>query len=289
MPFALARLSWWQWLEPPVVLATLALLGLYWWVARGPGQRWFPGATPVAPRQFLSFASGLGVLYLGFGGPLDILADHYLFTAHMAQHVLETVVSAPLLLLGTPAWMVRPLIRWRPSNWVLRHAVRPVWALVWFNFVFGIVVWPPLYILMEQSNWVHFGVHAALLVSALAMWWPLLSPLPELPRLHPGARMLYLFADGIPMVLPLAMVTLDRHPLYAAVYAHTPRLWGLSQVADQQLGGALCLVVIHFVYGWALVAAFREWVRHEKAVDDDVIRPKLVLVSARTPAKHPHT
>jgi len=89
----------------------------------------------------------------------------------------------------------------------------------------------------------------------------------EFPPLHPGLQILYLFLDGLPMILPLALVTLDTTPLYAAAYGHRPLLFGLSLAADQQLGGALCLTVVHFVYGGMVYPRFRSWVRRDRALD----------------------
>ena len=276
MPAALAHLTWWQWLEPLPAGVNLVLMALYLYVTLGSGQRWFPGATRPRPRQVAAFLLGIFSVYLAFGGPLDILADGYLFSAHMAQHSIEAMASAPLLLLGTPDWLIRPVLKWRPTGWLLSHMVRPLIALLLFNVVFGLVVWPPLYALMEQNGAVHFLVHAAILITALAMWWPLLSPLPELPRLHPGLQLLYLFADGIPMLLPFVLVILDSQPLYTAVYAHAPRLFGLSLIGDQQLGGTLCLMTVHIAYGAAFIAAFQQWVRQErdKRVDPAIQRAR---------------
>src|SRR5919201_1686409 len=52
------------------------------------------------------------VLLLAVNGPLHDLSDAYLFSAHMVQHLLLTLVVPPLLIAGTPGWMLRPALRW---------------------------------------------------------------------------------------------------------------------------------------------------------------------------------
>ena len=62
-----------------------------------------------APAQVVWFMAGLGVIFVALLSPLDGLGDDYLFSAHMLQHFLIAFVAPPLLLLGTPGWLVRPL------------------------------------------------------------------------------------------------------------------------------------------------------------------------------------
>lgn len=285
MPLALQHLAFWQWVEPPVLVVTVALVALFWLTVSGPLARRFPDADGISGRQFALFVSGLGVLYLGFGGPLDILGDGYLFSAHMAQHLLEAFVAAPLLLLGTPGWLVRPVYRWPVGRIILGVVTRPLAGMTVFMLVMGLTIWPPFYTLMEVSSWVHFGYHATLLMAALASWWPLLSPLPELPRQHPGMQMLYITLSGLPMLGLFAPLALDTSPYYS-YYAHTPRLFGLTQVADQQLGAVIMLAGAHIPATIAFLGAFAQWVRREKVgvIDPRPDRPHPGYAAGATPA-----
>src|SRR5688500_12138881 len=67
-----------------------------------------PGPTA---GQRASFVGGLLILFLTLNGPLHDLSDFYLFSAHMVQHLILTLVVPPMLLLATPGWMLRPLLR----------------------------------------------------------------------------------------------------------------------------------------------------------------------------------
>lgn len=270
MPEALRRLTLLQWIEPPVLIVTVLLMVLYLMTVDGPLKAYFPGATPVSKRQRMAFLIGLGLLYLGFGGPLDVLADGYLFSAHMTQHLLEAFGSAPLFLLGTPAWLIRPVLEWRPTGRILKTMTRPMVGFFSFATVMGLTAWPQFYDVMITNGVIHFLYHAAVLITALAAWWPTLSPLPELPRVHPGMRMLYLTASGLPMLAIFAPIALDTSPFYT-YYLHTPRVFGLSPVADQQLGAIIMLAGAHIPVGIAFVYAFFDWTRQERAGTIDII------------------
>src|SRR5207302_4564443 len=110
----------------PDVLVGAGLLAMAYAVAWARGPR-------GSRRQPLMFLGGLGALLAALNGPLHDLSDYYLFSAHMLQHLLLTLVVPPLALAGTPGWMadalLRPLRRRRMLG-ALAHAVtRPVAAL----------------------------------------------------------------------------------------------------------------------------------------------------------------
>ena len=82
---------------------------------------------------------------------------------------------------------------------------------------------------------------------------PLLSPLPEVPRLPPLGRMLFLFLQSVVPTVPASFLTFGAHPLYS-FYAHVPRLWGISAISDMQVAGVIMIIggllqIAHFGAG----------------------------------------
>ncbi len=225
--------SWNRWNIHPSVAAGLVLLG---------GLYVFLGGLTSARRQVASFLAALVVLFLALNGPLHNLSDTYLFSAHMAQHLLLTLVFPPLLLYGTPAWVVRPLLRPRWVMAVARVVTRPLAAATIFSA--PIVIWhvPALYEAALRHHNLHIVQHLVFLSTAVIMWWPVLSPVPELPRAQHLVQMLYLFLLGIPMSVTGALITLTDSVLYP-FYATAPRVGGLSPLDDQQIGGLLMWVL----------------------------------------------
>lgn len=239
------------------LFAALYLYGVTRWARRhAPENR-------VESWQVVSFGLGLGILLVSLNGPIHDLSDYYLFSAHMLQHLLITLVVPPLLLVGTPGWLFTPLFA-RP--WILRFArflTRPVVAGALYSLT--IILWHlvPLYELMMRNHEIHIATHLMFIVTATIMWWPVLSPSPEVPRASPGVRMLYLFLVGIPMQVVAAPISLADTVLYQW-YAEAPRTWGISALQDQQIGG-LMMWVPGGLYLWGAIAiVFFVWSAKEK-------------------------
>lgn len=254
----------WQWNLDPTLLAGLAgVTGIYL-VALGPRRDRFPGAAPVGPWRVAAFLAGMVTAALALVSPLHILGERYLLTAHMVQHLLLTLVMPPLLLLGTPGWLLRPLLRLPYVRPVAAFLTSPVVAFLLFNGTFALWHAPVLYDLALQKEWIHVLEHQSFLLAALLSWWPVLSPLPELPRLPPPGQVLYLFLQSIPPTIIGALITFAATVLYPT-YAAAPRLFGLSPLEDQQLAGLIMWVPGALVYLLALSIVFIAWLEGEEA------------------------
>src|SRR6266702_292809 len=104
------------------------------------------------------------------------------------------------------------------------------------------VYWGGLRGTARRNHNLHIVQHLIFLTTAVVMWWPVLSPVPELPRIPHLLQMLYLFLLGIPMSITGALITLSDSGLYP-FYAAAPRVGGLSALEDQQIGGLLMWVL----------------------------------------------
>ena len=247
--------SWNRWDLHPSVLAGLVLLG---------GLYVYLGGLRSPRRQVASFLGALVVLFLALNGPLHNLSDTYLFSAHMGQHLLLTLVFPPLLLYGTPAQVIRLLLRPRWVMALARVLTRPLVAALVFTG--PIVIWhvPSLYEAALRHHNLHIVQHVVFLGTAVIMWWPVLSPVPELPRANYPTQLVYLFLLGFPMSLAGAFITLADGVLYP-FYVSAPRVWGLTPLADQQLGGLL-MWVVGTIYLWVATSVvwFRWSAREER-------------------------
>ena len=258
-------MSWQRWdLHPSVILGLALLGGLYVYL----------GGLGAPRRRVASFAGALLVLGLSLNGPVHNLSDGYLFSAHMVQHLVLTLVFPPLLLYGTPAWVVRPLLRPRWVHGFGRWATRPLAAGVLFSVPITLWHFPQFYEAALEHHPLHIVQHLVFLATGVLMWWPVLSPTPELPRAGYLTQLLYLFTLGLPMSVAGALITLSGDVLYP-FYAAAPRVWGggLAPLADQQLGG-LVMWVGGTIYLWvaATVVWFR-WSAREESGDVETAVP----------------
>jgi putative membrane protein len=220
--------------------------------------------TP-SPMQVLSFASGIAVLLLALQSPLHHLADDYLFSAHMVQHQLITLLAPPLLLLGTPDWLVRGAALRLPFQAALRTPAYPIAAFAVFNLLFAIVHAPAIYDAVFGNEPLHRTAHIVLIAAATLTWMPILSPVPDvIPRLSRPAQMFYCFLQTIPGLLVGSLLALADQVLYRH-YGLKPLELGISPLTDQQLGGLLMWVVGGTFFLVILTVIFFFWADREEA------------------------
>ena len=237
------------------VLGLVALGAVYQWRAgHAPAGA---GRSPTAGQR-ATFLGALVLIFLSLNGWLHDLSDYYLFSAHMVQHLVLTLVAPPLLIMGTPGWMLRPALAWRGVGPVARAVTSAPRAFMIFNVV--LIAWhlPPMYELAMAHHPVHIVQHLCFMVAATLMWWPILSPLPELPRLAYPAQMLYLFLLTIPMSLVAVCIAYSGRILYPA-YAAAPRLWGITPLQDQLIGALIMWIPGGFFFFVIISVVFFRW------------------------------
>jgi len=247
------------------VLGCVALAGWYEWGARRAAADPSAGAPPTQGQRVL-FITGLVVMLISLNGPLHDLSDSFLFSAHMVQHLVLTLVVPPLLITGTPASFFRRALRSRAVARVARVVARPAFGFVAFNVVIAAWHVPTLYNYALAHHPVHIVQHLMFLVASVLMWWPLLSPLPELPRLSYPLQMLYCFLMTIPMSVVAIYITYSDSILYPA-YASAPRIWQISPMQDQLIGGLVMWIPGGLFFAGVMAVVFFKW----SAADSDTV------------------
>ena len=280
---SVASFSWFEWhFHPDIILVVLLLEGAYL-LGVGPWRTRFGWATAVQMRHVVLFSLGVVVLYVALTSPIHHLSDNFLFSAHMVQHLLLTLVTPPLLVAGTPGWLLRPLVRWHPVLATGRFLTHPVIAFLLFSFVFSIWHLPVLYDLTLRNQPAHIAEHMLFLTTAVIMWWPVLSPLKELPRASYPIQMLYLFFLSVPTGFIGGVITFSQEVLYPW-YESVPRLWGISALADQQIGGLLMKIPGALTFLGVLTVVFFAWFYREERDQVDMAELQNAEDQALTPS-----
>lgn len=260
----------WAWhLHPDVVLVMAAVVAAYLVGFRVLGPRLVgPGKAIVVRRQVVLLSAGVALLWVASDWPVHDLAEGPSYTVHMVQHGVYTLVVPPLLIVGTPAWLWRWLFR--PIMPAVRLLTRPAVAIVVFSAVSVATHLPTFVTAALRSGPAHFGQHLALVAAAFAVWWPMASPVPELPRLRsPVHQLLYLFFLGLAPAVAGSFIVWAREPPYP-VYEEFPRVFGLSTLEDQQLGGVVMGVLEGaVVFGLILVIVLRSVVEEVREANGD--------------------
>ncbi|MGH7914147.1 MAG: cytochrome c oxidase assembly protein [Candidatus Binataceae bacterium] len=222
---------------------------------------WRLGRRPTQ-RQVFFFCLLILAMLITFG-PLDELSDDRSFWAHMLEHSIQSWVIPPLFLLSIPDWMLRPIVMSRPILPLARFFSKPVVAFLTFTVVYVFVHDPPVFNLMMTDGAFHIAVHIAFMVAGTILFWPLLSPMPEFPRLSYPGQILYLFLLMIPMTAVAAPITLSESVTYPW-YAATPHPFGLTPREDQVIGGILMWVADSFYLMVVTTLIFFRWARSDE-------------------------
>jgi putative membrane protein len=241
---------WRAWSIEPATMALLAASGILF--ARGVRSVWRAAGVGRGVRKpnVWSFVGGWAILTLALLSPLHALGG-VLFSAHMAQHELLMTVAAPLLVLGRPlipfVWALPPHWRRTSGAWANSPIVATAWRALtrpftaFFVHAAAIWIWhiPSLYDRAVTSEAMHVFQHASFFVTALLFWWVVLKPTTS--RQSTGISIALLFATVLHTGALGAVLTLTSRVLYP-VYGSTTSPWGLTPIADQQLGGLIMWV-----------------------------------------------
>ena len=249
-------------LHTSVVLGLIFLGGCYLLLI-GPMRERVSSIGEVSPKRAGSFFLGLFVVFVALNGPLHDLSDHYLFSAHMVQHLLLQLLMPPLLLLGLPQVRDVPILSGPRLITIFKSLTNPIICFITFNGV--LVSWhlPPLYDFALQNHNVHIIQHLTFMFVGVLAWWPVLSPSSQLPRALFPIQIIYIFAQSIPMGFLGAAITFSGSLLYTH-YVNAPRVWSISPLADQQMGGLIMKSSAGLVFLLGLGLVFLAWFRHEE-------------------------
>jgi putative membrane protein len=252
---------------PPSVIAGCIGLALVYWMCTRRYRDRLSGSVPVSRWEQVAFYSGIALALLALATPLDSIGDTYLFTAHMLQHLLLILGVAPLLLAGTPGWLLRKLLVATHLTGFIRWARHPLVAFFGFNLVFSFAHIPAFYELTLSYEPLHAVEHVVFIGTAMLMWMPVLSRISDIaPRYPPLGQVLYLFLQTIPASLVGALLAATGTAYYST-YVLAPRVTPLTAVEDQQFGGLLMWVGGGLYFLIATGVVFFAWASREEAAD----------------------
>lgn len=252
--------------NPDILLVTILAAVIYLGIT-GPWQKRFAGAAPVSGKKKAIFLTGLALFYLAQGSPVNYYGHQYLFSLHMVQQSFLYLIVPPLLLIGTPEWL---LARIFPEGWprkFLFFFTNPLLGALAFNMLFSFYHLPFIFDEISPYPAVMSIYHGVLFVAAFMMWWPIVSPLSEQKQLSDLRKIAYLFANSVLITPACALIIFADSQLYES-YRNVPELIaGHSAFEDQRLGGILMKLIQEFAYGTVLAYTFFRWYKKEREKD----------------------
>jgi len=242
------------------------------------------GATGL---HALAFTGAVLALLGALVTPLDGLGEDYLFSAHMLQHVLLGDIAPLLLLLSLSRVMLRPVTRrlMRVER-ALGPLASPVAAIfVWLGTMY---LWhiPALYDAAVESPLLHALEHASFFAAGIALWWPLVQPIP-MRRALTGLQPLGYIAAAKGGLAALGLFLAWSSTAHYPWYEDAPRIWGLSAVEDQNVAGVIMMVeqsltlvlVLVWVFVRMLTRSEEEQLRRERLEEAQVPASNVDVIS----------
>lgn len=221
------------------------------------------------------FILGYATLVVALLSPLHSVGEQF-FSVHMVQHLLLTLVAAPLLLLSASM----PVLLWalpkrdratvgrlfgQPGaiRSVLQFLTQPLIALGLFVATQWIWHQPVAYDWALENRWAHYFEHISFFLTAILFWWPVIGapPLPS-PLRYP-ARLGYTFFGWLPNSVLGAGISLSRAPLYP-YYVSAAQSAHIDPLFDQQLAGLIMWVPGDVVFAAILLILFAAYMRDEE-------------------------
>ena len=272
---------WRYQLHLEVWLLTAFLIGSYIYVVRVLGPRAVPAGEPIVTRRQLTcFIAGILIMFLSTDWPMHDIAEEYLYSVHMFQHMALTYFMPPLVVLATPEWFVRILVGNGRAYRALRFFTFPVRAGLLFNLGVVISHIPGVVNASVSNGPLHYFVHVLLVLTSILMWMPVCGPLKEL-QMAPMPKMIYLFLNSVVATIPAGWLTFAEGVVYKH-YNIPTRVWGVSVSNDQQIAGAI-MKLGGSIFLWTIIVAmfvkhFVKTFRDENK--DGYIRQEDVLTTA---------
>jgi cytochrome c oxidase assembly factor CtaG len=213
----------------------------------------------------VSFLAGCALLVVALVSPLDTLAREYLVWAHLLQNVVLAEWAPLLLVLGVPPALAERIA----GIGAVRALTHPFVALPLWVGTYALWHVPALYdAALRHPSSLPVLEHATYVLTGILFWWCVWQDAPH--RLSSPARAAYVFGAFVvsaPLGLVLALVP---EALYEA-YADAPeRVWGLSRVTDQQLGGMTMAAEQSIVFFAVFAYWFLRFLAEQERVEEEV-------------------
>lgn len=297
-----------QALWSPYYLGALVLITILYFMVTVKWRDKFKDSEPLTMKQAGFFVTGMVLLYIIKGSPVDLLG-HILFTMHMFQMALLLLLIVPVLMMGIPSWLWRAVIDLPVIKPLFLFFTKPMFALIIFGMVFSFYHIPLIFDFVKTDSIIHALMNGLLFVSAVFYWWPVINQLEGMHKFHGLKKLAYLFGLSILMTPACALIIFGDNPFYATytdgeawlqamalcVPAGTlsqlgltgPELFSsMSALEDQRTGGITMKVLQELVFTGFLWMVFHEWLKNENDNADEITAK--VLEDREKMAYHRH-
>ena len=252
-----------HWHTEPFLLLSIIFFGWAYAIATGPMRSGIATEEAFPLGASIRFYLGLIIIYVAVGSPLDSIAELFLFSAHMVQHMLLIYIAPTLLIYGMPSWLIDAFIRFFKLTPLLRLLTNPACGGLLFTFVFTLWHIPTLYEVALIDKRIHILEHFTMFILGMLMLWPFMTLSKLVPRRSFPIRLITIFLLMVGQLPVFAFLTFAGEAIYPT-YAWAPRIVDLDPLNDQILGGII-MKVINMAFSLTLLGlCFYHWAKNEE-------------------------
>jgi putative membrane protein len=270
-PFTLGRGLQWS-ADPFFLVACLLALGLYAWGVvrlRRRGDSWSPART-------VSYVVGVLTIALMMCTRLNDYGM-VMFSVHMVQHMVISMLSPILILLGAPVTLAlralpvagkgrkgpRELLLALLHSRYMRIITHPAFTIPLFIASLYALYFTPIFDFLMDSKTGHIAMMCHFLAVGLVFFWPIMGVDPGPHRPGYLMRMLELFA-GMPFHAFFGIALMMASEPMVQTYKNPPSSLGIDALADQTAAGGIAWAFSEIPSVLVLLALLFQWHRSEE-------------------------
>ncbi|MDH5804055.1 MAG: cytochrome c oxidase assembly protein [Gemmatimonadota bacterium] len=259
-------LPWtWKWQPYPGVWLFVGVIALlYWKLGRGSED----SSDSYAQSRPKFFLVGLLLLWAAIDWPIGPLGAGYLASVHQLQFVLLVVWAPPFLIIGVAPDAWRRLVFAPLVKPLAQFVTKPLVAFGIYNFLVIGTHFPDLVDGLMVSQLGSFGFDLLWIAAGFGLWWPVISPVPEMNGLSYPQRFGYMFGSVILAAAPALFLIYSKYPLYE-LYELAPPVTMMPAKSDQLLGGLIMKIGSTVAVVTATTIIFFRWHRAEAHGDTE--------------------
>lgn len=277
--------------SPYFIVFVISLAVLYYLITGPYRYKFTTDDSPTLFQQF-SFYSGLILLYIIKGSPVDLLS-HIMLTAHMLQMALLYFLFPITIIKGIPNWIWKKIVYHPKIKGTFNFFTQPLIALFLFSSILAIYHVPFIFDFSKSSKFAHAVILIFILITAFFFWWPVLTPFKDQDKIMPLLKIIYLVVSAAIITIPCALIIFAQNSIYMAYSAEgawlqamalcvpgdvltslAPAISGpemfspLSLLHDQQLGGIVMMFTQQIIYVATFGRVFFKWSAENKQTVD---------------------
>lgn len=258
--------------DPFFLIGCLVALALYGWgvvrlVRRG--DKWQIGRS-------ISFVAGVLTILLVMCTKLNDYGM-VMFSVHMVQHMIISMLSPILILMGAPITLAlralpvaarghkgpREWLLWILQSRYMKIITHPAFTIPLFIASLYALYFTPLFDTLMGSKVGHIGMMVHFLAVGLVFFWPIMGVDPGPHRPGYIMRMLELFA-GMPFHAFFGIALMMASEPMVGTYKNPPESLGIDALADQTAAGGIAWAFSEVPSVLVLLALLFQWYRSDQ-------------------------